>query len=93
MLLDVVTHVIDGERPWDPEGPGKRSSPFGVREAIEIKVQPSAPTRQPAAGVRNKSSVRHHHAQQLGGRRPSAASNARTSWADVRCYRSPTFNH
>ena len=67
MLLDVVTHVIDGERPLEPEGPGERSSPFGVREAIEIKVQPSAPTRQPAAGVRNKSSVRHHHAQQLGG--------------------------
>ena len=38
MLLEVFAHVIDGERPLDPEGPGERSSPFGVREAIEIKA-------------------------------------------------------
>jgi hypothetical protein len=93
VLLEVLTHVIDGERSLDPEGPGERSSPFSVGEAIVIEVQPSAPTRQPSAGVREQRPVHHHHAQQLGGQRPGAAANARTNWADVRGNRSLTFNH
>lgn len=91
--LEVFPYPIDVGLAGNAQRPGEDPpSPRGT-QAIQVRMQPCSPTRQPASGVRNEHVIHDHHAQQLSGQRSSSASHARSDRATRRGYRSLTLNH
>jgi len=73
VLLQPPAKGTGVERPRDAQRPGKRPPPLGLRQAVQIGMDPRSPTWLSPPKIEHQGSVRDRDAQQLTGCRPGPA--------------------
>jgi hypothetical protein len=63
------------ERAGDAQRPGERSPPLGLRQTVEVGVNPGTPARHPPSQIEHKVSIHGDNAQQLTSQRPRPATD------------------
>jgi hypothetical protein len=80
-------HRSGVERTLDAQRPEERPASLCGAQALRVGMQPGAPSRKLSPRIGDKGPVGRYHAKQSGGRRPDAATHARsyrTFWLMIR---------
>jgi hypothetical protein len=91
-LCQVIGQLLNGKRPLDAQRPRKRLPSLGQPQTVLASVQPRTSAGQPAPRVGYHGTVHRNHAQQLISRRPGAAADTCSDWAEGCGSRSWTSN-
>jgi hypothetical protein len=81
-LCQVARQLFDGQRPAGAQRPRKRLPSLGQPQAVHALVQPRTSAGKPASRIGYHGTVHDNHPQQIIGKRPGAATDTCSDWAE-----------